>query len=154
MKYLLVRPKLKSVFSYLEPLGLEYVSGVLASIGKKYEIYDEFDYPLIFRKRRLRKKIRNYSPDVVCFTAYANTVDDIILSAKMIKALKPSVIIIVGGPQAELNFSEFFVDCIDYIFQDRGLESFREAEDRYMNFNEIKMKSILISLFMKGIETE
>lgn len=118
---------MKSVFAYLEPLGLEYVGGVLLSIEKEYEIYDEFEHSVIFRKRRLRKKIRNYSPDVVGFTANANTVDDIILSAKMIKTLNPSIIIIVGGPQAELNYSEFFVDCIDYIFHDSGLESFKEA---------------------------
>ena len=133
MRYLLIRPRYKNILANLEPLGLEYVGGVLNDLEKEHLIYDEFSHINLFKKTRLRRIIKSFKPEVVGFTAHVNTVNIINKMACIIKKLNPDIRIIVGGPHAELNYDEFFTPCIDYIFTDSDLSSFYVAAEN--NFN-------------------
>ena len=58
MRYLLIRPRYKNILANLEPLGLEYVGGILNDLEKEHLIYDEFSHINLFKKTRLRRIIK------------------------------------------------------------------------------------------------
>ena len=127
MKVLLVRPKFSSIVANLEPLGLEYISGLLRDIDMEGEIFDEFQYPWYFRLNRLFRKIRNGGFDCVGFNANANTSEYIIETSQKLKKRFPNLHIMVGGPEAEINYRDFFTDDIDFVYHDNGLVSLKNA---------------------------
>lgn len=122
---LLVRPKFSSIVASLEPLGLEYVGGMLGEIGVEYEIWDEFVRPWAFRFGRMAGRIRSGGFDCVGFNANANTVDYIIDISRRLKKRFPGITTFVGGPEAELNYMDFCVDGVDYVFHDNSLASMK-----------------------------
>lgn len=127
MKILLVRPKFSSIVASLEPLGLEYVGAMLGRIGVQYEIWDEFVHPWAFRFGRLAKRVREGGFDCVGINANANTVDYTITTARRLKKRFPNLKVLAGGPEAELNFADFCVDGIDYVFHDNTLDSMQQV---------------------------
>lgn len=127
MKVLLVRPKFSSIVANLEPLGLEYISGLLGDISIENEIFDEFQYPWQFRQFRLSRKIKNEGFECVGFHANANTTDYIIHTSARLKKRFPNLHIMVGGPEAELNYRDFFTNDIDFVYHDNGLISLKNA---------------------------
>ncbi|MCL2756454.1 MAG: cobalamin B12-binding domain-containing protein, partial [Coriobacteriia bacterium] len=132
LKVLLVRPKFSSIVANLEPLGLEYISSLLNDVGFKNEIFDEFQHPRQFRFPRLARKIKRGGFDCVGFNANANTTDYIIQTSAHLKQRFPDLYIMVGGPEAELNYRDFFTDSIDFVYHDNGLTSLKNAfESRF-----------------------
>lgn len=127
MKVLLVRPKFSSIIANLEPLGLEYIGGMLKEIGVEYCIHDEFQYSGLLRVQRLKKAVKNQGYTCVGFNANANTTDYIMDTARELKKLFPSLFIMVGGPEAELNYRDFMIDAIDLVYHDNGLTSMKQA---------------------------
>jgi len=127
MKVLLVRPKFSSIVANLEPLGLEYVCGLLNDLEVGCEIYDEFRYPWVGRFGRLVRKIKSGGFDYIGFHANANTTDYILRTAQRLKMIFPKLYILVGGPEAELNYRDFFTDSIDFVYHDNGLEPLKSA---------------------------
>ena len=75
MKVLLVRPKYSSILVNLEPLGLEYVGGMLNNIHIPYEIFDEFNLSGMFLFSKLIHKIKSKDFTHVGFHVNANSVD-------------------------------------------------------------------------------
>ena len=57
IKVLLIRPKYSSIVANLEPLGLEYLSGLAGELGIECEIHDEFQYSWIGRLNRMCRLI-------------------------------------------------------------------------------------------------
>jgi len=132
LKVLLVRPKFSSIVANLEPLGLEYISGLLNDVGFENEIFDEFQHPRQFRFSRLARRIKRGSFDCVGFHANANTTDYIVRTSARLKQRFPNLHIMVGGPEAELNYRDFFTDSIDFVYHDNGLTSLKNAfESRF-----------------------
>ena len=123
LKVLLIRPKYYSIVANLEPLGLEYVAGLCRDMGIKCEILDEFQYPWLFRLHRIKKKIKKEGYNVVGFNANANTVDYILKRAHQLKKAFPEITIQVGGPEAELNYTDFCKEDIDIVYHDNGLQT-------------------------------
>lgn len=121
IKVLLIRPKYYSIVANLEPLGLEYLAGLCRDLDIECEILDEFQYPWIGRYARLKKKIKKGGYHFIGFNANANTVDYIKGRARQVKRDFPDSMIMVGGPEAELNYADFFTEDIDLVYYDNGL---------------------------------
>ena len=125
MKILLVRPKFFSLVANLEPLGLEYLGGALREEGIPYEIWDEFQAPFALRFTRLRRKIRREGFTAVGFNVNANTADEVREKARALKAEFPRLTVLVGGPEAEVNYRDFCTEGVDFVCYDYGVSSFR-----------------------------
>ena len=125
MKILLVRPKFFSLVANLEPLGLEYLGGALREEGIPYEIWDEFQAPFALRFTRLRRKIRREGFTAVGFSVNANTADEVREKARALKAEFPRLTVLVGGPEAEVNYRDFCTEGVDFVCYDYGVETFR-----------------------------
>ncbi len=121
LRILLIRPKYTSIVAHLEPLGLEYVAGLAHDMGIKCDIHDEFQHPWTFRFARMCRIIKKGNYNYIGLNANANTVDYINKRAKQLKKKFPGIKIQVGGPEAEMNYKEFCVDDVDYVYYDNGL---------------------------------
>jgi len=126
-KYLLVRASYDARVASVEPLGLEYLAGVMKEEGREYVFHDEFLYNGFFRFWRIVRKIEKYGITVVCFTVMSNKVEYILKIINKLKKLKPYLKIIVGGPEVNINYQDFFLENIDFVYYDYGLDSFRYA---------------------------
>ena len=115
-RVLLIRPKYTSLVANLEPLGLEYLAGLAKELKINCRIHDEFQYPWIMRLQRMVRRIEHGKFDFIGFNANANTVDIIIKRAHQLKQRFPNITIMVGGPEAELNYKEFCTDDIDIVY--------------------------------------
>lgn len=123
MKVLLIRPKYTSILVNLEPLGLEYVGGMLNKADIAYEIFDEFNMSGIFLFHRMIRKITTGNFTHVGFHVNANSVDYCLNTASRLKKKFPHLKILMGGPHVELNYKDFCVDAVDFVCYDNGLEA-------------------------------
>jgi len=126
LRVLLIRPKYTSLVAHLEPLGLEYLAGLAGDMGIFCEIHDEFDHPWTFRLSRMSRIIKKGNYNYIGLNSNANTVDYIKKRAKQLKKKFPDIKIMVGGPEAEMNYSEFCTDDIDFIYYDNGLATLKK----------------------------
>ena len=125
LRVLLIRPKYTSLVANLEPLGLEYLAGLAKELGIKCRIHDEFQYPWTFRFNRMCEIIEKGGYNFIGFNANANTVDYINKRAKQLKEKYPHLFIMVGGPEAELNYTEFCKKAVDLVYHDNGLSTLK-----------------------------
>jgi radical SAM superfamily enzyme YgiQ (UPF0313 family) len=125
LRVLLIRPKYTSIVANLEPLGLEYLAGLAKELHIKCRIHDEFQYPWTFRFERLCRIIEKGGYNFIGFNSNANTVDYIKKRAKQLKEKYPHLFIMVGGPEAELNYREFCTKYIDLVYHDNGLSTLK-----------------------------
>jgi radical SAM superfamily enzyme YgiQ (UPF0313 family) len=138
MKVLLVRPKFTSLVSNLEPLGLEYLGGVLNSLAVPYSIYDEFQFSRLFLFTRLVKTIKKGSYNIIGFHSNPNSVDYINNYARRLKKRFPNIKIVVGGPHAEMNHKDFHNDYVDFTYYDSDLLSFKALCENEFNLDYIQ----------------
>lgn len=126
LRILLIRPKYTSLVANLEPLGLEYLVGLANDLNIRCAIHDEFQYSWLLRYERLCRCIERGRFNFIGFNANANTVDIIIKRAAQLKRKFPHLTIMVGGPEAELNYKEFCTDDIDLVYFDNGLATLKK----------------------------
>jgi hopanoid C-3 methylase len=111
---LLVRPRSPNErfglgpFFRVEPLGLAYVAATLRADGHRVEIIDERFAP------PLGKVVRRLRPDLVGISCM-HTVDipTTIAAARAVKAVQPSLPVLVGGHVVALYQQPFFDAAID-----------------------------------------
>lgn len=125
LKVLLIRPKYSSLVANLEPLGLEYLAGLCRDLKIECEILDEFQHSWFFRYNRIVRKIKKNGYNFIGFSANANTVDYIKGRSGQLKKKFKDITIMVGGPEAELNYKDFFTDDIDLVYHDNGLQTLK-----------------------------
>ncbi|MDE7447413.1 MAG: radical SAM protein [Lachnospiraceae bacterium] len=125
LKVLLIRPKYSSLVANLEPLGLEYLAGLCRDLKIECEILDEFQHTWFFRYNRIVRKIKKNGYNFIGFNANANTVDYIKGRAGQLKNKFKDITIMVGGPEAELNYKDFCTDDIDLVYHDNGLQTLK-----------------------------
>ena len=125
LKVLLIRPKYSSIVAILEPLGLEYLAGLANELNIRCRIHDEFQYPWTFRFERMCSIIEKGEYNFIGFNSNANTVDYINRRAKQLKERFPDIFIMVGGPEAELNFRDFCTKYVDLVYHDNGLSTLK-----------------------------
>lgn len=137
-KYLLVRAHYDKRVASVEPLGLEYVAGALKEEGREYIFHDEGLYNCFFRFKRIVEKIEKNDITHVCFTVMSNKAWYVIKTIAKLKKLKPDLKIMVGGPEIIINHQDFFLDDIDFVYYDHGLDSLREAVKNEFNIKSLK----------------
>jgi len=125
----------------VEPLGLEYLAGVLKEEGKNYHFHDECLYSRFFRFRRIVKKIKKYGISHVCFTVMSDKAEYVLKMIKRLKRTLPELKIIVGGPEVTINYRDFFLDDIDFVYYDHGLNSFQHAVANDFHINALEAAS-------------
>jgi radical SAM superfamily enzyme YgiQ (UPF0313 family) len=126
LKYLLIRPKYFATVAKVEPLALEYLSGIIKDEGKKCEILDEFVHGYLFRYKRVADKIKKEGYNVIAFHLNANEVSYALKTIEKLKRQFKDLKIIVGGPEPTVNYKDFCIDGIDIVYFDNGLSSFKE----------------------------
>jgi len=125
LRVLLVRPKYSSIVANLEPLGLEYLAGLAKELHIPCAIHDEFQYSWLLRFERLCRVIRLGRFNFVGLNANANTVDYINETALKLKERFPHLFIMVGGPDAEINYRDFCTAGVDLVYHDNGLSTLK-----------------------------
>jgi hopanoid C-3 methylase len=118
MKVLAVHPSglmYTRVFLRLEPLGLETVAAVIREAGHDVRLIDL----QVETHRDLHRWIRDWRPDVVCFSGnYLANIPEIIDLSKAIKQTLPGCFVFVGGHSVSftaadlLRHAEGAIDCI------------------------------------------
>lgn len=114
MRVLLVKPASRAIdfglapFFQTEPLGLEYVAAALKVRGHETSVVD-----LRFERRRLQGLLRRVGPRVVGISCvHVLDADATIALASEVKAVDPTITVIVGGHAASM-FPEALSGCRD-----------------------------------------
>ncbi|MDO4710895.1 MAG: radical SAM protein [Peptostreptococcaceae bacterium] len=124
MRVLLVRPPAPNDLSFTgmldnEPLELEYLHTGLMHAGYEDQI---FDY--ICENKPFRKVLASYRPDVVAITGYLTQENVMKRMFKDAKKFQKSIVTIVGGVHAQLNYERFYDENIDFIARSESVEGF------------------------------
>ena len=96
MKILLIQPSpekavLPEMMFTLEPLALEYIGAGVSDRHEARLLDMRFD-------KNFTEAITSFNPDVVGLSGYTYHVNTILKICREIKILKPSVLIVIGGP--------------------------------------------------------
>lgn len=128
------KKKLRS--EYLEePLGLMYICSYLNKYAPAYRL-ELYDASLLLEKskdktmeqlwKKLRKKIEDFSPDIIGISAlYYSNADIVDKTAQLVKSVDSSIVVVIGGsypthiPEAALKIKE-----IDYCVFSEGENTF------------------------------
>lgn len=130
----IIKKRLKSEFLE-EPLGLMYIYSYLKKYAPAYHL-ELFDASLLLEENRdttmdylweeLKKKIKDFSPDIIGISAlYYSNADIVDKTAQLIKSINPNIIVVIGGsyathiPENALKLKE-----IDYCVLSEGEDSF------------------------------
>ena len=143
MRVLLVRPNtpkqsinLQS-FMICEPLELEYVASALQANGVEVDLAD-----MLLERKPLSCFLKQKDYDMVCFTAYITTVGMVKAYAKTVKAYNPNILTAVGGVHAEVVFTDFVDENIDYIVWANGVKTLLEIAESYPNIDKTAIAGI------------
>lgn len=148
---------MKTIFVHIgrENLGIEYLSSVLKNhgfqVGLAYDpglfttednvLYSGFLERLFSQKERIIKKVIEFNPDVVAFSAYTTNYVSVLSLAKEIKS-KINVPTVFGGIHATLVPEEVIShDCVDFLIRSEGeyplLELLTSIRDN-LSYSEIR----------------
>jgi len=126
-RYLFVRVHYDTRVASLEPLGLEYLMACVKAEGRECWIHDEGIERPFGRFRRLLEKIDRHKITFVGFSVISNTAWYVLELIAKLRAARPKVKIMVGGPEVIINYRDFMKKGIDFLSYDNGLDSFRKA---------------------------
>ena len=134
MNILLIRPKphkrtinLQS-FMICEPLELEYLSAIAKKMNHNVEVID-----MIIEKKNLTSFLKKKAYDIVGITAYLPHVNIVNSYAEEVKRYNNEITVIVGGVVAEVQGHVFDRKVIDYIIEQKPLETFEEILSHHGN---------------------
>ena len=125
---------------YNPPLGLLYLAAFLEEYSDhQVEILDcqveELSYP------QLQKQLARKTFDVVGITAMSLTLIDVLETIKLVKTIKSSAQVVLGGPHAHLFPEETIeLEGVDYLVLGEGEEAFKNLVD-YLDDKE-KLKTL------------
>lgn len=126
-RYLFVRVHYDKRVASLEPLGIEYLSACVKAEGREAFIHDEGITGPVNRFGQLLRAVDKHKISMVGVSIISNTAHYALGLIKRLKKVRPNVRIMVGGPEVIMNHKDFFLDEIDFVQYDNGLESFRFA---------------------------
>lgn len=91
-------------------LGISYISSFLKKHGHQTKLFvltRETKHSMLF------EYIRDFNPQLICFTAVATEYPFIVNTAKAIKVNFPKLFLLIGGVHVSLNPSEAILDTFD-----------------------------------------
>ncbi|MBP1762897.1 MAG: B12-binding radical protein, partial [Firmicutes bacterium] len=124
MKVLLVRPPAPNKLSFTkildnEPLELEYLHTVLSNGGHSDYIYDG-----LIETVSIEDAIRREKPDALAVTGYITQEKLMLAFCMKAKEINSSIITILGGVHAQLNYQRFYAPQVDYIMRSESMDAF------------------------------
>ncbi len=137
-RYMFVRVHYDKRVASLEPLGLEYLIACVKAEGREGLIYDESIESPVGRFQRLLRVVDENKITIAGFSIMSHTAGYALKLLHKLKAARPEIKIMVGGPEVTINYTDFMLDDIDYISYDNGLDSFREAIRNDFDENVVK----------------
>ncbi|OGS07091.1 MAG: hypothetical protein A2270_03755 [Elusimicrobia bacterium RIFOXYA12_FULL_51_18] len=136
MKILLVFPpilgeerygKLARAGSYLPPLGLLYLAGVLE---KRHEVRIIDGSVLDITVEDMGREISSWRPDIVGVSAYTPTFYRALAIARIVKETDPRILTVLGGPHPTACPEETAGDKnVDVVVSGEGEQTFKELAD-------------------------
>lgn len=93
--------------------GISYISSLLKMHGHQTRLVILSEVLGKLNESRVDKYIRQFSPDLVCFTAVATEYHFIAAIARFIKERFPGIYLIIGGSHASLKPEEVISDAFD-----------------------------------------
>lgn len=128
--------KFKSVGSYLPPYGLLCIAGFLEQKKHIVKIIDA-DTQKGLTLDDIQKIINDFTPDIIGMTAYSIARKQVIDTAKFIKSISSSLIV-VGGPHV-IVFPEDLTecDCIDILAYGEGEHIMSDIAEYYLSLKDI-----------------
>ncbi len=119
--------KIKSTFKS-PPITYLWLASILLQKGHEVVILDAISFQLT--EEEILQAIKHEKPDIVGFTVFTNAFYEVVYMAKRIKEQFPKIRIAVGGYHSNSVSSDFYLDCIDYIFTGEGEYSLLELMNR------------------------
>jgi anaerobic magnesium-protoporphyrin IX monomethyl ester cyclase len=113
-KVLFITPPIKTELGAVRPnIGLGYLSEILS---RNNICYDVLDMLLGYSFKDLKKKVRDFEPDLLCVNLFSNKYKIAYGIIEEIKGLYPSMKVAVGGPHVSCLRNKVLEDCsaIDY----------------------------------------
>lgn len=96
------------------PITHLWLSAIAIRGGHSASILDALSRNL--NKEKIFEFIRQEKPDIIGFTVFTNAFHDVMYMSKYIKENFPNIRIAVGGYHVNSMPSDFFSECIDFIF--------------------------------------
>ena len=128
-RIMMIRPgKRVPRMAFAQPIGLLYIISVLREKypGRfQFELVEQAIYNLSTEDVRLR--FREFSPDLVAFSAMSVDGNELMELSRMVKEEKPGCLAIVGGPYAS-SFNDW-IASVDIVVQGEGESTFPELLD-------------------------
>ena len=99
----------------LSSFGISYISSLLKAHGHKTSLlalsssFGKQSWPMIDRR------LRHFSPDLVCLTAVSSQYPFITEVARHIRSRRPRLFLLIGGPHVSLNAKEAISDVFDAV---------------------------------------
>lgn len=124
MKVLLVRPPAPNKLSFTgildnEPLELEYLHTGLKQAG-----YEDYIFDYICENKPFQKVLKAYQPDVVAITGYLTQENVMKKMFADAKKYQKSIVTIVGGVHAQINYERFYDENIDFVVRSESVDAF------------------------------
>ncbi len=129
------KQEIKHVFKS-PPIAYLWLSAILLRGNHSVSILDANSFQLT--EGEILKSLECEPPDIVGFTVFTNAFHNVIYMAKRIKERFPKIRIAVGGYHVNSIPSDFYLDCIDYIFTGEAEYSLLELINRLDAKNESK----------------
>ena len=104
-------------------LALRYLKAYGEAHGQAYDIVD---YPINMPVLHILGDITEHDIDVLGFACYIWNIEMTLHVVDMVKAVRPDIKIVLGGPEVSFTADELLERCpnIDYIVQGEGEEAF------------------------------
>jgi len=118
-----IKPAFKS-----PPITQLWLAAVLLRGNHSVSILDATSFQLT--EEEILQAIKHEKPDIVGFTVFTNAFYEVVYMAKRIKEQFPKIRIAIGGYHSNSVASDFYLDCIDYIFTGEGEYSLLELMNR------------------------
>jgi len=154
MKVMFIQPRAYLGQTTGPPLGFGYLAACLEDVGHKVKILDA---PILnLRKRKIKKEIRQFDPDVVGVSSVTHNIGNALSLVEMAKENNPNCMTILGGPHATMTTKEILSEnpYVDFIVRGEGEKTLVELLEKTKEKDFEKVKGISFKQNGRIIENE
>jgi len=121
------------------PLGLLYIAGYLKEKGRNYDVRIIDGPTENLNYSQLKKKIKEFNPDIVGMTTMSFTIIDALEAAKTAKTVNSRIRVIFGGPHVHIFSKETLeLGNSDFIILGEGEKTFYQLIENIDNEERLK----------------